>query len=330
MQYRGMKHLFPFIRSFRAVKSQAGENAGKPKSVNHSLDIVFKTIFSGKDEDSREALRLLLSGCIHRQVRDFRLLNTEMLPTFLLGKVFRLDVHVTFNDGEQADIEMQINRSNDDIKARSILYGSRLLENQIGKGERFQAAKRVYVIFFLDFILFPQSSKVPRRYVLMEEEEHDRLNELIEIIYCEMPKTADAVREFFEGKETLKNLSAEQKWCIYFKYRSEEGMEPLIAKLCREEEGIMRADRTLDKIARSKERWARWLFWDNQRLVYNSEMYAARENGRTEGRMEGLALGEDKGRMAIARNMKAKSYKSEEIQAITGLSGEEIEKLGKD
>jgi len=222
---------------------------------------------------------------------------------------------------------MQINRSNDDIKARSILYGSRLLENQIGKGERFQAAKRVYVIFFLDFILFPQSSKVPRRYVLMEEEEHDRLSELIEIIYCEMPKTQDAVREFFEGKETLKNLSAEQKWCIYFKYRSEEGMEPLIAKLCREEEGIMRANRTLDKIARSRERWARWLFWDNQRLVYNSEIYAARENGRTEG----LALGEEKGRMAgreeIARNMKAKGYKSEEIQAITGLSSEEIERF---
>jgi len=86
-----MKLLFPFSHSV--------ENSAKAKPPNPSLDIVFKTIFSGKDEDSREALRLLLSGCIHRQVRDFRLLNTEMLPTFLLGKVFRLDVHVTFNDG---------------------------------------------------------------------------------------------------------------------------------------------------------------------------------------------------------------------------------------
>jgi len=319
-----MKLLFPFSRSYRAVKRQTGEKGAKAKHFNPALDIVFKTIFSGKDEDSREALRLLLSGCIHREVRDFRLQNTEMLPSFLMGKVFRLDVHVTFNDGEQADIEMQVNRSDDDIKARSLLYGSRLLESQVRRGERFKDAKRVYVIFFLDFILFPQSNKVPRRYVLMEEEEHDRLNELIEIIYCEMPKTADAVKEFFEGKETLKNLSAEQKWCIYFKYRSEEGMEPLIAKLCREEEGIMRADRTLDKIVRSRERWARWLFWDNQRLVYNSDMGAARDKG--------YALGEEKGRIArqeeIARKMKAKGYKSEDIQDITGLSAEEIEKLG--
>jgi hypothetical protein len=51
-----------------------------------------------------------------------------------------------------------------------------------------------------------------------------------------MPKTADAVREYFEGKETLKTLSKEQKWCIYFKYRVKEGMEPLIDELRREEE----------------------------------------------------------------------------------------------
>jgi hypothetical protein len=42
-----------------------------------------------------------------------------------------LDVHVTFNDGEQADIEMQVNRSDDDLKAHSLLYASRLFESQL-------------------------------------------------------------------------------------------------------------------------------------------------------------------------------------------------------
>ena len=80
-------------------------------------------------------------------------------------------------------------------------------------------------------------------------------------------------------------MSTEQKWCIYFKYRVEEGMEPLIDELRREEEGIMRADRALKKIERDREKRARAIFWDNQRLVYNSDMYAAKEKGRTEGRM---------------------------------------------
>jgi predicted transposase/invertase (TIGR01784 family) len=242
-----------------------------------------------------------------------------MLPAFLLGKVFRLDVHVTFNDGEQADIEMQVNRSDDDLKARSLLYASRLLKSQLGRGEDFKDAKRIYVIFFLDFVLFPQSAKVPRRYVFMEEREHDRLNELIEVIYYEMPKTANAVKEYFEGKETLKTLPTEQKWCIYFKYRVEEGMEPLIDELRREEEGIMRADRALKKIERDREKRARAIFWDNQRLVYNSDMHAAEEKGRTEGR---IARQEE-----IARNMIARGYKLEEIQAIIGLSDKEIEKF---
>jgi predicted transposase/invertase (TIGR01784 family) len=315
-----MKLLLPFTRSYREIKRLASENAERAKPLSPTLDFVFKTLFSGKDEDSREALRLLLSSCIHRTVRDLRLQNTEMLPNFFLGKVFRLDVHVTFNDGEQADIEMQVNRSDDDLKARSLLYASRLFESQLGRGERFKDAKRVYVIFFLDFVLFPQSAKVPRRYVFMEETEHDRLNELIEVIYYEMPKTADAVKEFFEGKETLQTLPAEQKWCIYFKYRVEEGMEPLIDELRREEEGIMRADRALKKIERDREKRARRIFWDNQRLVYNSDMDAAKEKGRTEGRLEGSMTKQEE----IARNALAEGSSIEFVQKITGLDMDKI------
>jgi len=314
-----MKLLIPFTRSYAEIKRQAREDAAQEKPLSPTIDFVFKTLFSCKDDDSREALRLLLSSCIHRQVKDLRLQNTEMLPAFFLGKMYRLDVHVTFNDGEQADVEMQVKRSNDDLKARSLLYASRLLESQLGRGERFKDTKRVYVIFFLDLILFPQSAKVPRRYVVMEETEHDRLNELLEVIYYEMPKTADAVKKFFEGKENLKTLPTEQKWCIYFKYRKEEGMEPLIDKLRQEEEGIMRADRALKKIERDQDKRAHAIFWDNQRLVYNSDIDAAKEEGLLQGRMTRQE--------EIARNMIAKGYKFEEIQAITGLSSEEIDRL---
>jgi len=318
-----MKLLLPFTRSYGEIKRLARENAARAKPLSPTIDFVFKTLFSGKDEDSREALRLLLSSCIHRQVMDLRLVNTEILPAFLSGKIFRLDIHVTFNDGEQADIEMQVNRSDDDLKARSLLYASRLLENQLERGKRFMEAKRVYVIFFLDFVLFPKSAKVPRRYVFMEESEHDRLNELVEVIYYEMPKTAEAVREYFEGKETLKTLPTEQKWCIYFKYRVGEGMEPLIDELRREEEGIMKADRALKKIERDWEKRARAIFWDNQRLVRNSDMYAAEEKGRQEGRMEGSKTKQEE----IARNALAEGASIEFVQKITGLDLDTINNL---
>jgi predicted transposase YdaD len=109
-------------------------------------------------------------------------------------------------------------------------------------------------------------------------------------------------------------------------------MEPLIDELRREEEGIMRADRALKKIERDREKRARRIFWDNQRLVYNSDMDAAKEKGRLEGRLEGRVEGRTEGRTEgrlarqeeIVRSMKARGYKPEEIQAITGLSGEDV------
>jgi predicted transposase/invertase (TIGR01784 family) len=167
----------------------------------------------------------------------------------------------------------------------------------------------------------------------MEETEHDRLNELIEVIYYEMPKTADTVREYFEGKETLKTLPTEQKWCIYFKYRVKEGMELLIDELRHEEEGIMRADRALRKIERDQEKRARRIFWDNQRLVYNSDMDAAKEKGHMEGLQEGRMEGRQEGRMArqeeIARNALAEGLSIEFVQKITGLDLDTINNLAR-
>jgi predicted transposase/invertase (TIGR01784 family) len=105
----------------------------------------------------------------------------------------------------------------------------------------------------------------------------------------------------------------------------------MLCELRRDEEGIMRADRALKKIERDREKRARAIFWDNQRLVRNSDMHAAEEKGRIEGRTEGRIEGRQEGRMAgqeeIARNMIARGYKLEEIQAITGLSSEGIDKL---
>jgi hypothetical protein len=43
------------------------------------------------------------------------------------------------------------------------------------------------------------------------------------------------VQKYLEGTEDLRNLPRELKWCIYFKYKKEEKMEPLIEELCKQE-----------------------------------------------------------------------------------------------
>jgi predicted transposase/invertase (TIGR01784 family) len=285
--------------------------------------IVFKLLFTADDEDSREALRLLLSDCTHRPVRNVQVQNNEILPEYLTGKTVRLDIHVTFNDGEQADLEIQVKKTDDDLKARALLLGAKLLAGQVKRGGKYQEAKRVYQIFFLNCELFPGSDKVPRRYFAMEETEHDKLSRNLEIIIYEMPKLKKVVRAYFEGKADLKNLSPEQKWCIFFRYKHNEKMEPLIQELCKQEEGIMRADRALSKISRDQEKWARALFREKAAMDYSSGMYAAEERGKAIGDMGGYQRAKEED----ARKMKADGLPADKIITYTGLSHEEVEKL---
>ncbi|GHU71705.1 hypothetical protein FACS189450_08180 [Spirochaetia bacterium] len=274
-------------------------------------DIVFKSLFTADDEDSREALRLLLSDCTHRVVKNVQVQKNEILPEYVTGKTVRLDVLVTFNDGEQADLEMQVKKTDDDLKARALLLGAKLLAGQMKRGVKYQNTKRVYQIFFLNCVLFPDSDKVPRHYFAMEEDEHDKLSQNLEIILYEMPKLEQAVKAYFEGKSDLKNLSKEQKWCIFFRYKNNKKMEPLIQELCKQEEGIMRADRLLARISRNRQTWGRAFSREVGIIDYESALYAA-----------GKARAEK-----IARKLKARGRPINEIAEDTGLSPENIEEL---
>lgn len=208
--------LLDKLRLRAEVERQARENAGQGKPLSLTLDIVFKALFGGNSTNSREALRALLSGCIHRPVADMTILNNELVPEHLSGKTVRLDVHVSFNNGEEADIEMQAGKSSDDLKSRALFYASRLLSNQGQKGRPYKNLKRVYQLFFLNDVLFPGSEKVPRRYTMREETEQDRLSETMEIIFYELPKMEKYVRAYIAGTGEIKPLSSEEKWCIYY------------------------------------------------------------------------------------------------------------------
>jgi predicted transposase/invertase (TIGR01784 family) len=310
-----MSTPFSKLSAWRDIKRQALYNAQSGKPLNPTQDFVFKTLFASPEPDSREALRALVSDCIHRPVRNLSVKNSETLPGYPEGKLFRLDIHATFNDGEEADIEMQVKKTDDDLIARSLVYAGRLLGDQLKRGKRYLEVKRVYQIIFMDFTLFPESERVPRRYSFMEQKEHTCLSDLVELIYYEMPKLKHVAEKYIEKGETPGRLSNEEKWCIFLKYKELEGMKPLIDEICREEKGIMLANKRLDKLSRRSDKWARSLSRDKAVTDYKSGLYAARVKGKAEGKAE------------AARNMKAEGDSTEKIARITGLSPEEIEKL---
>jgi len=336
-----METLFSRFRLARELRRLAKENQGKALSILD--DVVFKAMLSPNTEDSREALRSLLSVCTRRQVSSARVLNNDLIPAHLDAKTARLDVHVTFNDGEVADLEMQAGRSNDDLKKRAEYYSGLLVAGQQPRGRPYRGIKRVYQIFFLNCVLFPHSGKLSRRYFFQEAEEHDRLSETQEIIFYELPKLELRLKDCLAGKVDLETLTDEEKWCLYMKYRHEERAGALIGRLCREEEGIMRAEKSVVKVSRDYLRYVRKMAEIKNSMDRAQELFEAREDAAAEGRADGLekgmaegmekgmAAGREEGGMAakleIARRMKHAGRPANEITVFTGLPPETIERL---
>ena len=278
-------------------------------------DMVFKAMLASDNEDSREALRCLLSACTRREIADVRVVKNEPTPAYLGAKAVRLDVNVTFNDGEAADLEMQIDKFGDDLKTRAAYYATMLLANQLKKGKPYKEIKRVYQIFFLNCVLFPESAKIPRRYSYREETEHDELTKAVEIIFYELPKLEQRVKDYLAGKSGAEPLSEDEKWCIYMKYHHEELAEPLIKELCNKEEGIMHAEKALTKVDRDYAKAIR-----NMNIIKNEYERGVRIEAI---RKELLA----EAKLEIARKMKKAGLPFDQIAEFTDLPVETIEKL---
>jgi predicted transposase/invertase (TIGR01784 family) len=320
--------MIPFDKKFPPAPGKdpgtpARKSALRGKPLSLLRDIVFKDVFSSDTPDSRRALRSLLSACTRRPVSNARVLNNELLPPTLLGKTIRMDLHVIFNDGERADLEMQGRTGNDDLRARGSYYGARLLTAQGKRGYSYGGLKRVYQIFFIDGVIRRGKGKVGQRYMMMEEVEHEVLDGLEEIVFYELPKVMGKARKCLEGEAGVETLSGEEKWCIYMKCRGEEGMEQMIEELAGSDEGIRGAERILRDINwKEEEEMARALSRELGERDYWSGLNTAMEKGLAKAKKQAR-----REKLEYARKMKADGFTVEQIERYSGLPRGEIEGL---
>ena len=121
-----MDKFFNKLRNNRKLKRLVRERCEQGKKLSILDDGVFKAMLSSDTDDSQMALRHLLRACTHREVSQVQIMNNEIIPPHIEGKTGRLDVHVRFNDGEIADLEIQVKKTNDDLKTRSAVYSAAL------------------------------------------------------------------------------------------------------------------------------------------------------------------------------------------------------------
>ena len=275
-------------------------------------DATFKMFLSGPSPESNACLRSILSAMTGRKVTSARVRNSELVPEMAKGKMSRLDVNCEFNDGQKADIELQLTKADDDQKLRALFYACKLYAGSLKSGKKYGAAPSVYQIFLIDFDLFgedgsPGGRKFYHR-AMMRLDDGSVFADRLQILFFDLKVPGEVQKD-------LKNAA---NWC---KFISGCGKPEVLEELGKDEgwkEDYMTALKTYMRIAAEERAFAWHLSTDRAEADYRN----------------GLKLAEEKGErtraLADARNMLADGLSHEKIAQYTGLTLEDVEKLAKE
>ncbi|MDD3049027.1 MAG: Rpn family recombination-promoting nuclease/putative transposase [Bacilli bacterium] len=289
----------------------------KKKMFSFKSDFVFKEVFASNDELSRGALRGLLSAYIHKEVNHMEVIQNEIRTSYLLQKETRMDINVIFNDGEIADIEMQLVNHKEELIPRMIYYMTQLFMSQEMDGKSYDNLHNAYTILIVNFTLFEDEEEY-HNFMLRDDDNHT-LSELLHIIVIELPKVKE---------QKVEEMDAMQSWNYFLKNYEIEGKEAIIELIKKKQEGIAMPDEKItqispEQVARIKkiydDRWALEEKWRFEKAV-EEEAAKSLQQGLEQGKLEGKL----EGKQALIHTMLKKMSK-EEVASLLDLPLKEIE-----
>ena len=220
-----------------------------------------------------------------------------------------VDLKAVTEDGIIVIIEIQT-YSTKNFFERTLYYWSKNYSNVLKKGEEYPELKPVISINLIDDILFDiTDNRMHTCYLLKEKNSNKILTDHIQMHYVEIPK-------FDENADIKKEL---KNWILFLKSNKEEDMSQLLKEDTIFEKAINKYNYFTDNEELLNEYDRREAY-----LVYQASlMRGSREEGREEGRLEGI---KDE-KYAIAKSLKASGLDNQFISEHTGLSIKEVEKL---
>ncbi|ATD54322.1 Rpn family recombination-promoting nuclease/putative transposase [Clostridium chauvoei] len=283
--------------------------------LNPKVDFIFKKIFGS--EKHPNILISFLNAVMKPadKIVSVVINNTEISKDFLEDKFSRLDVKATTNKGEVINIEIQIKNEYNMIK-RSLYYWSKLYEEQLSEGDKYDKLSRTVCINILDF-KYLDNDRFHNGYRLKEIETNEELTDIEEIHFIEIPKLKDLDDD--ANIDTIDMLTA---WIEFLK----DPESNVVRKLEFSKEEIKEAKDELYRLSRDKKELELYNLREKSFFDKISALSNAEEKGREQGREQGLEEGKLLERINIAKNL-LDVLDNETISLKTGLSVEEIEKL---
>lgn len=299
--------------------------------VQRYVDILtnggFKALFG--DVNNKDVVISILNVLLpeHRQIAYIDYLPTEVQgPVVDQSKEFHYDFMCRDESGTFFIVELQKYWEDDWFK-RCVSYASRAYDRQNRRGQNYDVPP-VYLIGLMDIeVGHPDVEYWKDRYVseytFREKESHDLLAETIVIIFAEMAhfdkRAEECVTETDRMLYVLKFIGRMMEQPAWL----QNEVYTRIFSAC-EIAGFPEDKRIKYEQEMNDEKRLRSEYNTARRMGLEE----GREKGREEGRKEGREEGREEARLESARKLKQLGVAAEVIVEATGLSIEEVCKLG--
>ena len=290
-------------------ENQIIKSTNDKKSENHilspKLDVVFQILFG--EVGSEEITKDLLSTILDEEINEIDLNQNIVLrrenPKDKMGIV---DVLAKINNNEYCNIEMQILDNRDTIK-RILYYWAKKYSKELQKGKPYLDLKRTICVLIADFeIDILKNLEFHTQWKIIEEKNRKTvLTDDLELHIIELPKMRKNKANGKDKKllEWLSFLNNPESKEVTNYMKNNESMKKAKEKL-----NTMSEDERIRRLAELREK------------AILDELEVKAYNYR-KGKNDGL---EQKNK-EIAKKMKEKNYKIEDIIDLTNLFKEEIE-----
>ena len=125
------------------------------------------------------------------ELNEITIVDPHMKRRDELDKLSILDVHVKTKEGHKINIEIQI-VGTDNFVPRILYYNSRMIADQLSRGENYRQIKKVISIVIADFTIFHYSETYKHSFKYYDKATNETLTDLSEILILELPKVRTA------------------------------------------------------------------------------------------------------------------------------------------
>ena len=278
------------------------------KLLKPKIDVVFHSLFRKGNEKITKAL---ITSITNEEIKDIELDNDRyIIGKYLEEKMGILDMKAVLDNGTICDIEIQLSDKSDTAE-RFLYYWSRIYSGQLVKGKLYKNLNKVIGIIIIDYNLekTKEIEQISTKWKIKEVTTGKELvlTDMLELYIIEIPK----VKRMLERKPNDKLA----QWIQFLDNPNDKE----VLRAMKENEEIKEAMEDLGEISKIKQ----------LRRIAELKEKAIRDeqNALAHATEDGLERGRKEKQIEIAKKLMKRKMTIEEIQEITLLPREEIEKL---